>query len=307
MRRNIPSLPSLLAFEAAARHLSFTAASKEMHVTQTAISHQIKNLEELLDTRLFVRRQNTLLLTSAGQQYLESVRDAIDLLHNATTRTRREKSTEILTINCLPTYATQCLIPALPEFQHEHPNITLQILTNQTFDQFKQRSYDVAFRYGSGNWAGLRTQRLHQEEIFAVCSPALATGIDVQSPQESLAAMTQIRTYFSSTYQDDWPIWLEGSGLGTIEFAREAIFNLQITSLQAAVNGVGLALGRTPLIDSHLANGTLMAPFDFRLQTGSGYYLVSPEDKADQPKVRLFWDWAKSRLHKSSLIDDTRC
>jgi len=307
MRRNIPSLPSLLAFEAAARHLSFTAASKEMHVTQTAISHQIKNLEELLDTKLFVRRRSTLLLTSAGQQYLESVRDAIDLLHNATTRTRSEKSTEILTISCLPTYATQCLIPALPEFQQNYPGITLQILTNQTFDQFKQRSYDVALRYGSGNWAGLRTQRLHDEKIFAVCAPALAAAIDLQSPQESLATMTQIRTYFSSTYQDDWPIWLEASKLGAIEFSREAIFNLQVTSLQAAVNGVGVALGRTPLVDSHLASGTLVAPFKFKLQTGSGYYLVSPEDKADQPKVKRFWEWAKSRLHDSEPIDDRQC
>src|SRR5690606_35908073 len=137
MRRSIPSLTSLLAFEAAARHLSFTDASKEMHVTQTAISHQIRNLEEQLGTRLFVRRKNALALTTAGQQYLETVRHAIDLLDSATTRTRREKATEVLTVHCLPTYATHCLIPALPEFQQANPAITLQVFTNQTFDQFK--------------------------------------------------------------------------------------------------------------------------------------------------------------------------
>ncbi len=270
-----------------------------MHLTQTAISHQIRNLEELLETKLFVRRRNILLLTSAGQQYLESVREAINVLHNATSRTRREKSTELLTINCLPTYATQCLIPLLPEFQEQHPSITLQVLTNQTFDQFKQRTYDVAFRYGSGRWTGLHAELLRKEEILAVCTPKLAEQIDPDDPYEALSSMTQIRTYFSSSYQDDWPKWLEASGIGAVDFAREAIFNLQITSLQAIVDGVGIGLGRTPLIDRHLANGILCAPLNHRVQTGSGYYLVSPEDKMDQPKIQQFRSWALNKLRRT--------
>jgi len=298
MRRSIPSLPSLLAFEAAARHLSFTDAGKELHLTQTAISHQIKKLEELLDTKLFVRRRNVLLLTAAGQQYLESVRDAINMLHSATNRTRREKTSELLTINCLPAYATQCLIPILVDFQEQHPSITLQVLTNQTFDQFKQRTYDVAFRYGSGRWTGLHAELLQQEEIVAVCTPSLAMRIDPSDPHGALSSMTQIRTYFSSSYQDDWPKWLETSGIGPVDFAREAIFNLQITSLQAAVNGIGIGLGRTPLIDRHLAAGSLCTPLDYRVQTGSGYYLVTPEDKIDQPKIQIFWKWALEKLQR---------
>ncbi|HCN70527.1 MAG: LysR family transcriptional regulator [Pusillimonas sp.] len=300
MPRNLPSLTSLLAFEAAARHLNFTAAGKELHLTQTAISHQIKNLEEHLATRLFVRRNRALVLTTAGQQYLESVRDAISLLQSATTRTRDEKATEVLTIHCLPTYAMQCLIPRLPEFQALHPNITLQVLTHSTFDQFRQRSYDIAFRYGTGQWRGLKTQLLQGEEIFPVCAPELARKINPEAPHAAMAEMAQIRTYFSSTYQDDWPVWIEAAGLGNIDFAREIIFNLQVTSLQAIVNGVGVGLGRTPLIDHYLQQGMLCAPFKLKLRTGSGYYIVCPEDKAEQRRIRVFWQWACDTLGMQS-------
>lgn len=300
MRRDIPSLMSLLAFEAASRHLSFTSAGREVDLTQTAISHQIKNLEERLGTKLFVRHRNALQLTVAGREYLESVREAIDILHNATGRAKREKTTELLTISCLPAYATHCLIPALPEFQRRHPGITLQVLTSQTFDQFKRRSYDVAFRYGRGQWAGMCADLLHEEEIFPVCTPTLAGEIDPGSPSEGLSKMTQIRTYFSSSYQDDWPVWMEAAGLGMIDFAAEAIFNLQLTSLQAAVDGVGLGLGRTPLVNSHLTSKALVVPYDFRLRTGSNYYVTSPEDKADMEKVRVFREWALERLRTAS-------
>jgi LysR family glycine cleavage system transcriptional activator len=302
MRPDIPSLMSLLAFEASARHLSFTSAGKELDLTQTAISHQIKNLEDRLGTQLFVRRRNMLQLSPAGRQYLESVREAINLLHSATTRTKREKTTETLTISCLPTYGTKCLIPALPEFQREHPDLTLQVLTSQSFDQFKQRSYDVAIRYGTGRWPGMRADLLNAEEIFPICAPGLAAEIGHGTPAERLAPMTQIRTYFSSTYQDDWPAWLEAAGLGTVDFAREAIFNLQLTSLQAAVDGVGVAIGRTPLVDSYLARGALQVPVEFRFRTGSGYYLVSPDDKTDLRKVRAFREWACERLHPAPGI-----
>lgn len=296
MARDLPSLPSLLAFEAAARHLNFTVTAKELHLTQAAISHQIKNLEDHLGTKLFVRHNRALMLTTAGVQYLESVRDAINVLQSATLRMRREKATEVLTVHCLPTYAMRCLIPRLPEFQALHPHITVQLLTHVTFDQFRQRSYDVAFRYGTGHWQGLRANCLTREEIFPVCTPALAARIDPMEPLAGLSQLTQIRTYFSSTYQDDWPVWLDAADLSTAEFAGEAIFNLQITSVQAMADGLGLGLGRTPLVDAYLADGRLCAPFALRLETGSGYYIVTPVEKAEMNKVQLFWQWASSAL-----------
>ncbi|MDB5841384.1 MAG: LysR family transcriptional regulator [Herminiimonas sp.] len=289
---------SLLAFEAASRHLSFTSAAQELELTQTAISHQIKNLEERLGTKLFIRRRNVLQLTPDAREYLESVREAIGLLSMATKRAKGEKTNDLLTISCLPTYAVKCLLPALPEFQRAYPEITVQLFASASFDQFKRKSHDVAIRYGTGRWPALHAERLHGEEFFPVCSPKLLNEVGAGSNIEQLARMTQIRTFFSSTYQDDWPVWLEASGIESVDFSGEAIFNLQLTSMQAAVEGVGIAIGRTPLVNPDLANGSLVAPFDLRLETASAYYVVSPADKAQLDKVRLFREWALERLHE---------
>ncbi|SEA61318.1 transcriptional regulator GcvA [Paraburkholderia sartisoli] len=297
MRPYIPSLQSLLAFEAAARHLSFTRAAQELELTQTAISHQIKTLEERLGIKLFIRRRNVLTLTPAAREYLASVNEAISMLSLATARARKKKSTTVLTVTCLPTYAVKCLIPALPAFQRAHPDITVHLATSATFDEFERNSYDVAIRYGSGRWASVRSDRLHGEEFFPVCAPSvLEEAGTFASTAEGLARFRQIRTYFYSMYQDDWPAWLEAAVQEPVEFASEAVFHLQLTSLAAAVDGVGLAIGRTPLVDADLASGKLVQPFDVRVSSNSAYFVSSPNDKARLKKVELFRDWVLGTL-----------
>jgi LysR family glycine cleavage system transcriptional activator len=301
MRPYIPSLQSLLAFEAASRHLSFTRAAQELHLTQTAISHQIKTLEERLGTKLFVRRRNVLTLTPAAHEYLQSVNEAISLLSIATDRTRKGEVKTILTVTCLPTYAVKCLIPALPEFQRAHPEITLHLNTSNTFDVFERNTYDVAIRYGSGHWASMRTDRLHGEEFFPVCAPALLEEIGgFESVTDALSRMRQVRTYFYSMYQDDWPAWLEAAVQGPVEFAGEAVFHLQLTSLEAAVDGLGIAIGRTPLVNRDLASGRLVEPFNVRVPSSSAYFVTSPNSKAKLKKVELFREWAIERLGKNA-------
>ncbi|WP_087753349.1 transcriptional regulator GcvA [Paraburkholderia caledonica] len=297
MRPYIPSLQSLLAFEAASRHLSFTRAAQELELTQTAISHQIKTLEDRLEVKLFVRRRNVLALTPAAREYLHSVHEAINLLSIATAHARKKKPSTVLTVTCLPTYAVKCLIPALPEFQRAHPDITVHLATSSTFNEFDRNSYDVAIRYGSGRWASARSDRLHDEEFFPVCSPAvLAEAGEFESVEEALSRMRQIRTYFYSMYQDDWPAWLEAAVQEPVEFAGESVFHLQLTSLAAAVDGVGIAIGRTPLVNADLASGKLVAPFDVRVPSNSAYFISSPVDKARTRKVEAFREWALSRL-----------
>lgn len=301
MRPNIPSLQSLLAFDAASRHLSFTKAAQELHLTQTAISHQIRTLEERLDTKLFVRRRNILALTPAGSEYLRSVHEAISLLSAATDRTRKRETKVVLTIACLPTYAVKCLIPALPEFQEAHPDITVHLNTSSSFDVFTRNAYDVAIRYGSGHWGDMRADRLQSEAFFPVCAPAL---LERASPfatvAEGLARMRQVRTYFYSMYQDDWPAWLEAAGLAHAEFDGEAVFHLQLTSLEAALAGMGVAIGRTPLVDADLASGRLVEPFALRVPSSSAYFITSPSGKAKLKRVEVFRDWALARLGSGS-------
>jgi LysR family glycine cleavage system transcriptional activator len=296
MRPYIPSLQSLLAFEAASRHLSFTRAAQELELTQTAISHQIKTLEDRLGTKLFVRRRNVLMLTPVAREYLNSVHEAISLLSISTDRARKKKTNTFLTVTCLPTYAVKCLIPALPEFQSLHPDITVHVATSSTFDEFDRKNYDVAIRYGSGRWGAMRSDRLHGEEYFPVCTPALMDQVGAGADAERLARFRQIRTYFYSMYQDDWPAWMEAAEMKHIEFAGEAVFHLQLTSLEAAVNGVGLAIGRTPLVNGDLAAGRLVAPFRQRVSSSSAYHVTSPSDKAKLKKVEIFREWILGRL-----------
>jgi LysR family glycine cleavage system transcriptional activator len=297
MRTAIPSLSSLLAFEAASRHLSFTRAAQELDLTQTAISHQVKTLEERLGTKLFVRRRNVLQLTPAAREYLITVRESIHLLSVATDRVKGARTNDLLTITCLPTYATKCLIPVLPDFQRDFPDITLRLVTNISFDEFKRKNYDVAIRYGTGHWPELHATLLHGEEFFPVCSPTLLASAPGADIGERMASLTQIRTYFHSTYRDDWPVWLEAAGMASLDFAREAIFDIQLTSLQAAIDGVGIAIGRTPLLDDDMAAGRLVAPCAFRMRSASSYYVASPAEKMKLRKVKVFHEWLAKRLH----------
>jgi LysR family glycine cleavage system transcriptional activator len=203
----------------------------------------------------------------------------------------------VLTVTCLPTYALKCLIPALPDFQERYPDITVHLATSANFAEFDRSGYDVAIRYGSGRWASMQADFLHGEEFFPVCSPSvLAQAGSFDSIEEGLARFRQIRTYFYSMYQDDWPSWLEASVHGPVEFAGEAIFHMQLTSLEAALNGVGLAIGRTPLVSADLAAGRLCAPFGKRVPSSSSYFVVSPLDKAKTKKVEVFRAWALETL-----------
>ena len=295
MRPFIPSLQSLLAFESAARHLSFTRAAQELSVTQTAISHQIKALEERLEIKLFTRKRNTLALTPAASEYLRSVSEAISMLAIASDNTRKKVVNTVLVIACLPAYAVHCLIPRLPLFQRQHPDITVHLSTS--FDEFDNNTHDVAIRYGSGRWSGMRTDLLHGEEFFPVCSPRLLDTIGTEgSEAERLARFVRIRTYFYSLYQDDWPAWLDAAGHSHVRFAGESVFQLQFTSQAAAVEGMGLAIGRTPLIDRELARGTLVAPFGTRVASSSSYFLTSTTAKAKLRRVELFREWALANL-----------
>ena len=296
MRPFIPSLQSLLAFEAAARHLSFTRAADELNVTQTAISHQIKALEERLEIVLFTRKRNTLALTPAAVEYLRVVSEAISMLAIASDNTRRKRVQTVLVIACLPSYAVHCLIPRLPDFQRSHPDITVHLSTSSNFDEFDSNSYDVAIRYGAGRWSSVRADLLHGEEFFPVCSPALAQEIGPGTEEERLAQFTRIRTYFYSLYQDDWPAWLEAAGYSHVRFMGEAVFQLQLTSMAAAIEGGGLAIGRTPLVDRELERGTLVRPFALKVSSSSSYYLVSAIAKAKLKHVEAFRKWALDNL-----------
>ncbi len=292
MSRRLPSLASLRAFEAAARHMSFTRAAAELNLTQTAISHQIRNLEEQLGLALFQRERNTLLLTEAARDYLESVRAVLLQLAEATDRTADRGREGVLTVACLNTFAIKCLLPALGEFRAVAPGLSLRIRTVISFENLPRQDYDVAIRHGLGDWAGLASRRLTWDEIFPVCAPGLAAGLRAVG---DLAGAVCIRTV-SPNLQDDWPLWLEQAGAREQGFADEMICDFLAISLQAAADGLGVAMGRGPVVADDLARGRLVAPFGLRVPTRLGYHLATPEDRVAQPKVAAFTDWALARF-----------
>jgi LysR family transcriptional regulator, glycine cleavage system transcriptional activator len=284
----LPSLNGLRAFEAAARHMSFTRAAAELNVTQTAISHQIRRLEEQLGTKLFVRRNRALSLTREAREYLPSIRSAFEDLRQATARLRRPEREGVLTVSTTASLATKWLVSRVAAFQDAHPGIAVRISTSAHLVDFQREEVDVAVRYGRGHWPGLRAEWLMAERLFPVCSPALLAAKPLREPTD-LADHTLLHT---SVSREDWQLWLTAAGLPLSIAARRGLtFDQGFMAVQAAVEGLGVALGRTRLVEADLAAGRLVAPFDIALPQDAGYYVVSPVATADSAKVALFRRW----------------
>ncbi|MEH2474672.1 LysR family glycine cleavage system transcriptional activator [Nitrobacteraceae bacterium AZCC 2161] len=290
MSARLPSLNGLRAFEAAARHLSFTNAAAELNVTQTAISHQIRRLEEELGIRLFIRQNRALALTPQAHDYLPGVRAAFNDLRLATDRLLRKDNDHVLTVSTLASLAAKWLLPRLSAFQETHPDIDVRITTSTSMVDFKSGDVDAAIRYGRGRWPGLRADWLTADQVFPVCSPALLQGDRPLQTPEDLVHHTLLHS--SGGYDDDWRLWLTAAGLpADISKQPGLSFDMIFMTLQAAIDGLGVAVGRTTYVEGDLAKGRLVVPFKISLPADAGFYLVSPEAAANTPKLKAFREW----------------
>lgn len=290
MSARLPSLNGLRAFEAAARHLSFTEAANELNVTQTAISHQIKRLEDELGLRLFIRQNRALALTPQGRDYLPGVRAAFNDLRLATDRLKRRDgdSDHVLNVSTLASFASKWLLPRIPAFQEAHPDTDVRITTSTALVDFTGGEVDAAIRYGRGQWPGLRADWLTADDLFPVCSPQLLNG---DRPLRQPADLAHHTLLHSST-GDDWSLWLTAAGLPTDISTQPGLsFDLIFMTVQAAIDGLGVAVGRTTYVAGDLASGRLVMPFDIRLPADAGFYLVSPAASPDSPKLKAFRAW----------------
>lgn len=290
----LPSLNGLRAFEAAARHLSFTRAAAELNVTQTAISHLIRRLEEQLGVPLFVRRNRALALTREAEAYLPSVSSAFDDLRRATERLRRTDREGLLTVSTTASLAAKWLVTRVAAFQDAYPGIEVRITTSSHLVDFEREEVDVAVRYGRGNWPGLRTDWLMAEGMFPVCSPSLLTGEHPLLSPEDLERQTLLHATVS---REDWQLWLTAVGLPVSLATRRGLsFDQSFMAIQAAVEGLGVALGRTRFVEADIAAGRLVVPFNVVLPADAGFYIVAPEATADTPKIALFREWLISSV-----------
>jgi LysR family glycine cleavage system transcriptional activator len=274
-------------------------AASELNVTQTAISHQIRRLEEELGLRLFIRQNRALALTPEARDYLPGVRAAFNDLRLATDRLLRKDDGHVLTVSTLASLAAKWLLPRLSIFQESHPGIDVRITTSTGLVDFRAGDVDAAIRYGRGLWAGVRSDWLMADEMFPVCSPALLEGDKPLRCPEDLAHHTLLHS--SGGYDDDWRLWLTAAGLpANISKQPGLSFDLILLTVQAAIDGSGVAMGRTSYVEADIAKGRLVVPFRITLPADAGFYLVSPEAKADSTKLKAFRQWLKASVQNKS-------
>lgn len=287
MRPRLPPLNALKAFEAAARHESFTRAAEELCVTQGAVSHQVKALEAELAVKLFNRERQRLIITEAGREYLAVVRDALDRIAIGTDRLLQRQNSGVLTVSTSPDFAAKWLVHRLGHFVEAHTGIDLRVSATLHHVDFTREDVDLAVRHGDGNWPGLDAVRLSPEQLFAVCSPKLL------SSRKRLARPADLLK-FPLIHMDsraEWNSWLQEAGFDGEAVTHGPVLNRASMVIDAAINGQGIALARTTLAAWDLLNGRLVRPFALSLPLKRTYWIVCPKATASLPKIVTFRDW----------------
>jgi LysR family glycine cleavage system transcriptional activator len=294
MPDRLPPLTAIRYFEAAARHLSFTKAAEELHVTHSAISHQIKALEEWLGVPLFRRFNRRIALTDAGQAYMRPVREAFERLGEASRILKAREQGGSLTVSTMPSFAARWLVPRLGSFRRAHPDIDLRISASEKLVDFARDDVDVGIRFGRGIYPGLRTELLMRERYFPVCSPALLKGPNALGTPADLLNHTLL---YDFDWRDNlWILWLNAAGVAVSSLHHTISFNHSNLMLQAAIDGLGIAMTSRALAGDDLRGGRLVQPFEFTMPAEYAYYMVAPETTADRPKVAAFRQWMKDEI-----------
>ncbi len=310
MSDNLP-LNALRAFEAAARHKSFKAAAEELFVTPAAISQQIKSLEETLDVKLFHRQSRQITLTRAGTRGLAKVTEGFNCLTEAVQAMRSEDDDSTLTVWSSPSFAAKWLVPRLAEFTQANPGIDLDISADRSLidsgatdslhiEKFKHGLIDVAIRFGQGDYAELKVDKLFEVSAIPLCSPRLLTGEHPLNTPDDLRHQTLLHDATPYEGRPSWDKWLEAAGVEGIDAEHGISFNSVSMALAAAVDGQGVVYTLDALANDDIEAGRLVAPFDLRLPLDHAYYMITLAKHADKPKVARFCEWLLEQAHISS-------
>ena len=292
MPRKLPPLTALPAFDAAARHLSFTKAAEELNLTHGAISRAIRNIEDRLGIRLFERGTRSVRLTPEGAAYAAEIGAALDRIGAATIAATAARTSGILTVSTSDGFAGRWLMPRLHRFHQAHRDIDVRLATSGVLADFISDGIDIAIRYGEGGYAGVVSEFLADEEVSPVCSPALMAG---EHPLRSPADLRHHRLIHDN-FRIGWAMWLEHAGVSGVNPEGGLRFDSAVYAIEAAVQGEGVLLGRSALVSADLAAGRLVRPFDLSLLSRWKYYVVYPERALRQRKVKVFRDWLLAEM-----------
>jgi LysR family glycine cleavage system transcriptional activator len=287
----LPPFAALRAFHAVAVHGRFRDAAQSLGVTESAISHQVRRLEDFLRTALFDRSGPGVRLTAAGRRYLEQIDPAIRQIQAATDALLRPTGRKVVRLTLPPSLAASWLIPELSGFEQAYPDIDLQLVATTRVIDLKRDQVDLAVRHGRGSWSGIDATFLFGEFALPVSAPGylrLAAG------EDPLAGLRQVRLIVNARFPDEWEEWARARGLPPPSRAGAIELDGMEQALQVAESGHGLALGRRPLVDDRLARGSLVAPFGAGDPTGAAYYLCRLEGVAPTVAVRNLERWLRA-------------
>lgn len=301
MARRIPPLNPLRVFEVVARTGNLTAAARELHVSQSAVSRQVAVLETYLGIELFRRERHGVVLTRIGKDYAEQVVPAFDAIASATEKLTRGTAQGSLRVRTYTTFAAKWLIPRLPDFKQKHPEVDVRI-TNAVPDvDFDRDAVDVAIQFGDGRWPRVTTDLLFHDEIEPVCSPAY---LKREAGRKGPEAVLRKRLLVSQYRRSDWDDWLAAQHLQEQAAQAERMsFSSSILTWQAALDGLGVAIGQTALLSSELRSGQLVRPFGKPLKRSKGHYLVRPQVQRESRKVVAFRDWVLENARQMDAAD----
>lgn len=287
MSKNLPPLHLLAIFEASARHENFKAAAEELFITPSAVSHQIKALEAFLGFELFLRKSRGVNLNSAGKIYLHYVQQGLGKLEQGTKVIRNKFSSPALKITTFPTMASNAIIPQLGLFQQAHPEIDIRIETGMQLTDLRYDDSDLAIRLGNGNWPGVISKKLMTLKVHALCSPGFAEKHQLTTPQQ----IADVPLIDLSNMENIWQMWSHELGLNIKNFKHKLTFSHYEASLQAAEQGLGLALAVLPVENQLLERKLLVSPFTEGAPYFKDLYAVYREEDEDRHDILCFIDW----------------
>lgn len=287
MARRLPPLNSLKSFEAAGRLLSFTQAAAELNVTQAAVSHQIRVIEEYLGQPLFIRYPRKLALSDQGKALLPEVIEAFDKMSAAIAELKQEQASKMLSVRLAPSFAAKWLSPRLKYFWLKYPEVDLCLYHAHPAVDFEREEIDIAVTYGKGDWPGVIAEQLLSLDFFPVCAPSFLHNDKPLTEIENLRYYTLLH---DANYEC-WSDWLALAGAAHINAHKGTIIDDTNVLIQAAVDGQGVALGSSAFVQEHLDSGRLVRPFDISLVNEFAYYIVCPASHLKNPSVCAFKDW----------------
>ncbi len=286
--RRLPPLNALRVFDAAARHGSFNRASEELCVTPSAVSHQLKSLEEFLGVELFKREKRTISLTAAGERYLPSVQIALDELEQATRRLVAAPNTNVVKVSIAPAFLTRWLVPRITRFQERFPEVELRVESSIEYIDFDNSETDMAVYYGTGHWKGIESHMMRNIFLTPVMSPRLLEGKEPLNTPKDMLNHTLINV---SGRSHEWTKLLQDQGISVTEVNKTISFSSTSLAVSAASEGIGIALADTALLGRELESGRLVAPFDISLDSHNAFYLVYRKNHGLTPAMMAFRDW----------------